>query len=153
MRDLLEPGWRRGLQQEYDVVAAANSLHWFSMRTAAKLFSEILELLRPGGAFVFLEPAGPEPAYTPGFNGWKDMQPVQHKREDWIRFWTRVNTLLGYDHIKQLGARSDQNRIHDKLSVLGWVRLVSDAGFENADVLLRDPEKVVLIALKPFRQR
>lgn len=149
MLDLLEPDWSRRLRGDYDVVAAANTLHWFSVQRATDLFAQILELLRPGGTFVFLEPAGPEPAFASGFNEWKNMQPGQHKPENWIRFWTRVNTLLGYDHIKQLGERADKNRIDDKLSVLEWVRMLNDAGFERPDVLLRDAEKAVLIALKP----
>jgi hypothetical protein len=30
-----------------------------------------------------------------------------------------------------------------------WVCLLKDAGFESIDILLRDPEKVVLASVKP----
>jgi SAM-dependent methyltransferase len=148
VRDLLAPDWRSGLPGDYDVVIVANALHWFRRRRAAALFAEIFALLRAGGTFLFMEPAGPEPAFASGFNKWKSAQPSQHKPDDWIKFWTRVNTLLGCDYVKQLGDR-DQNRIDDKLSVLGWVGLLNEAGFQSTDILLRDAEKVVLIALKP----
>ena len=42
-----------------------------------------------------------------------------------------------------------QNQIGDGLSVMQWVSLVADAGFESIDILLRDPEKVVLAGVKP----
>lgn len=148
VRDLLAADWRRGLQGNYDVVIVANALHWFNLQRAATLFGEIFELLRSGGAFLFLEPAGPEPTFASGFNAWKNAQPSQHHQANWDEFWTRVNTLLGCDYLKRLG-EPDPTRIDDKLSVLGWVRLLNDAGFQSADVLLRDSEKVVVAAVKP----
>jgi hypothetical protein len=38
----------------------------------------------------------------------------------------------------------------DFLAVMGWVQLLQNAGFESIDILLRDAEKVVLAALKPW---
>jgi SAM-dependent methyltransferase len=149
VRDLLTPDWRRDLSGDYDAVVVANALHWFSLPRAATLFAEIFGLLRGGGAFLFMEPSGPEPAFASGFNRWKNAQPSQHRHEDWTQFWSRVNTLLGCDYIKQHYDRVDQTRIADTLSVLGWIGLLKDAGFQSTDVLLRDVEKVVLIALKP----
>ena len=150
VRDLLAPDWRRGFQGDYDVVVAANCLHWFSIERATQLFLDILELLRPGGSFLFLEPVGTEAPFASGFARWRSTQPSQHRPEDWIKFWSRVNTLLGYEYVKELGECDDQNRIGDKLSVMGWVQLVKNAGFESIDILLRDAEKVVSAALKPW---
>jgi SAM-dependent methyltransferase len=149
VRDLWEQNWHRGLRSDYDVVATANALHWFSKKRAARLFLEILDLLRPGGTFVFLEPVGPETAFARQFSRWKSTQPSQHNRENWLRFWTRVNALLGYNHTKTLGKKRDPKRISDRLSVMGWIELVKNAGYRSIDVLLRDPEKVVIAALKP----
>jgi SAM-dependent methyltransferase len=148
VRDLSKADWRRGLENDYDVVVIANALHWFRMERAAELLSGLFELLRPGGVFLLLEPVSPESRFAPGFNTWKKDQPSQHKQEDFIRFWSRVKTLLGYDHLKQLGDRDDRI-IGDKLTVLGFVGLLKDAGFESIDVLLRDSEKVVVAAAKP----
>ena len=148
VRDLLDPEWRRGLENDYDVVAAANCLHWFGMDEAAQLFADILELLRSGGSFLFLEPVGNEAPFASGFARWRSTQPSQHRPDDWVKFWSRVNTLLGCDYFKELGAR-DENHIDDKLSVLGWVQLLRNAGFETIDILLRDTEKVVAAARKP----
>lgn len=148
VRDLSMPDWRSGLAGEYDVVIIANALHWFNRERAATLFSEIFALLKAGGTFLFMEPAGPEAAFASGFNEWKSAQPSQHKADDWTRFWTRVNTLLGCDYLKRLGD-PDQTRIDDTFSVPDWVRLLKSAGFRSIDILLRDPEKAVLAALKP----
>jgi hypothetical protein len=130
-------------------VATANALHWFSKKWVAQLFLDVLNLLRTGGTFVFLESAGPEAPFAREFSIWKSTQPSQHHREDWLRFWTRVNALLGYDHTKQLGKRHAPKRIGDRLSVMGWIDLLNHAGYRSIDVLLRDSEKVVIAALKP----
>lgn len=95
-----------------------------------------------------MEPVGTESAFAAGFCEWRAVQPSQHRHEDWLNFWSRVNRLLGYDHSKTLGNREDQ-RIDDKLSALGWVRMLKEAGFASIDVLLRDSEKIVIASLKP----
>jgi len=60
-----------------------------------------------------------------------------------------VNALLGCDYGFLGDPPDDQNRIGDKLSVMGWVDLLTDAGFESIDILLRDTEKVLLAGVKP----
>ena len=127
VRDLSDPDWRRGFQHDYDVVVAANCPHWFSIQRATQLFADILELLGSGGSFLFMEPVGNEVPFASEFATWRSTQPSQHRPEDWIKFWSRVNTLLGYDYVKeQLGDRH-QNRIDDKLAVMGWVQLLKNA--------------------------
>ena len=96
-----------------------------------------------------MEPAGAEPPFAPGFEAWQKEQPSQHKYEDWRRFWSRVNALVGYDYGFLGDPPDDQNRIGDGLSVMQWVGLLTDAGFESIDILLRDAEKVVLASVKP----
>ena len=76
--------------------------------------------------FLLMEPAGAEPPFAPGFDAWQKEQPSQHKYEDWRRFWSRVNALLGYDY-GFLGDPDDQNRIGDGLSAMQWVGLLTDA--------------------------
>ncbi|HTV55695.1 MAG TPA: class I SAM-dependent methyltransferase [Terriglobia bacterium] len=147
VRDLSQPNWQRGLETDYDVVVAVNAMHWFSLASAAKLLGDIFRSLRSGGVFLLMEPAGAEPPFAPGFNAWQKEQPSQHACEDWRRFWSRVNALLGYDY-GFLGDPDDQNRIGDGLSVMQWVGLLTDAGFESIDILLRDAEKVVLASVK-----
>jgi len=136
------------IEQPADVVVAVNTVHWFSLAKAAGLFGDIFQSLRAGGVFLLVEPVGAEPPFAPGFNTWRKEQPSQHRYEDWRRFWSRVNALLGYDY-GFLGEPDDQNRIGDRLSVMQWVGLLTDAGFESIDILLRDAEKVVLASVKP----
>jgi SAM-dependent methyltransferase len=148
VRDLSEANWRRDLAGNYDVVVAVNTMHWFSLARATELFSDIFQSLRSGGVFLLMEPAGTDPPFASGFAAWQKEQPSQHKYEDWRRFWSRVDALLGYDY-GFLGEPGDQNRIGDRLSVMQWVGLFRGAGFESIDILMRDAEKVVLAGIKP----
>jgi SAM-dependent methyltransferase len=146
--DLSEPNWRHDLASDYDVVVAVNAVHWFSSAKAAELFGDIFQSLRQGGVFLLMEPVGTEPSFAPGFSTWRKEQPSQHRYEDWRRFWSRVNALVGYDY-GFLGEPDGQDRIGDGLSVMRWVGLVRDAGFGSVDILLRDAEKVVLASVRP----
>jgi SAM-dependent methyltransferase len=148
VRDLSEPNWLRDLATDYDVVVAVNAVHWFNLASAAELFGDLFRSLRSGGVFLLMEPTRAEPPFAPGFETWQKEQPSQHRYEDWRRFWSRVNDLLGYDY-GFLSDPDNQNSIGDELSVMRWVGLLADAGFESIDVLLRDPEKAVLASIKP----
>jgi len=150
VRDLRSKVWSRGLSREYDVIATANALHWLDARRAAQLFREVFQHLRPGGVFLFAEPACAEKRFARGFAEWKAKQPARYSRENWERFWSRANELLGYDHTKQLGPR-DNGRIDEGMSVLDWMKLLKNAGFESIDVLLRDADEVILAGAKPQR--
>lgn len=148
VRDLRSELWSKGLAPEYDVVATANSLHWFDVPRAAQLFGEVFRHLRSGGVFLFAEPARAEKRFASGVTEWKTKQPARYSRENWKRFWSRANELLGYDHTKQLGSR-DTRRIGEGMSVQGWIELLKNSGFESIDVLLRDADEVILAGAKP----
>jgi len=145
--DLTAYGWQDGLSRNYDAVVTANALHWFEVLRAEQLAQDIHALLRSNGVFVFAEPASPEVPFAAGFAAWKARQPPRYSRENWERFWSTANRLLGYDHTKLLGPR-DANRIGDGISVAGWTSLVQRAGFALTDVLLRDADQVIIAALK-----
>jgi SAM-dependent methyltransferase len=147
VRDFSEPKWRRDLASDYDVAVAVNAVHWLSREGAVQLFADIFQSLRPDGAFLLMEPAGAEPPFAPGFEAWKEEQPSQHNYEDWRRFWSRVRDLLGYDY-GFLGEPGGHDRMGDGLSAMQWVDLLTDAGFQSIDLLLRDAEKVVLAGVK-----
>ena len=124
-----------------------NALHWFDPRHADKLIREVHGTLRDGGLFLLAEPVSPETPFAPGFDEWKEKQPPRYTRENWERFWSRANALLGYDHTTLLGARG-ADRIGDQMSVAGWLRSLKGAGFELIDVLWRDADQVILAASK-----
>ena len=147
--DLSEPTWRRDLASDYDVVVAVNAVHWLSLASAAALFRDIFQLLRSGGVFLLMEPAGAEPPFAPGFDAWQKEQPSQHNYEDWRRFWSRVNALVGYDYGFLGDPPDNRNHIGDGLSAMQWVGLLRDTGFGSIDILLRDAEKVVVTSVKP----
>jgi hypothetical protein len=104
-------------------------------------------MLRPGGVFLFAEPACSEPTFAAGFAEWKSRQPSRYSRESWERFWNRANEILGYDHTKLLGA--GESHLDEGMPVSGWVQLFRETGFESIDVLLRDADEVILAAAKP----
>jgi len=108
---------------------------------------QVHALLRSGGVFVFAEPASPETPFVAGFEEWKAKQPARYSRENWERFWSRANAILGYDHIKLLGERP-ASRIDDEASVADWIALLEKADFEHIDVLLRDQDEVIIAAVK-----
>jgi SAM-dependent methyltransferase len=147
VRDLYDDGWLDELPGNYDVVATVNALHWFDARRAGQLMRDVHGTLRGGGAFVLAEPASPESPFVAGFEEWKARQPPRYTRENWERFWSRANALLGYDHTALLGS-ADTERIGDGMSIAGWRRLLEGAGFGQIDVLLRDADQVVIGALK-----
>jgi len=147
VRDLNDDGWLEQLPGPYDVVAAVNALHWFDAERAGQLVEDVHNALRAGGLFLLAEPACPEKPFASGFEDWKTKQPPRYTRENWERFWSRANALLGYDHTTLLGRR-DASRIGDGMSVAGWIRLLERAGFELADVLLRDADQVIIGGLK-----
>jgi SAM-dependent methyltransferase len=147
VRDLWHANWQNGLEPEYDVVATANALHWLDARRVAQVSQEVFRLLRSGGVFLFAEPACAEKTFAAGFTEWKSRQPSRYSRENWERFWSRANEILGYDHTKLLGSRDLQ--LVEGMPVSGWVRILSDAGFESIDVLLRDADEAILAAAKP----
>ena len=117
------------------------------MERAAQLVEDVHATLRGGGLFLLAEPACPEKPFAAGFEEWKARQPPRYSRENWERFWSRANALLGYDHTAFLGA-SGASRIGDDMPVAGWIRLLERAGFGLVDVLLRDADQVVIGALK-----
>jgi len=147
VRDLWDADWHHGLEPGYDVVAAANALHWLNAPRVAQVVQDVFRLLRPGGVFLFVEPACNQKAFAAGFAEWKSRQPSRYSRENWERFWSRANEILGYDHTKLLGSR--ESHLNDGLPVSGWIQLLEDARFKSVDTLLRDADEVILAAVKP----
>jgi hypothetical protein len=145
--DVEDDGWLRELLGNYDVVTAVNALHWFDRRRADQLITRVQGTLRRGGLFLLAEPVSPETPFVPGFEEWEAKQAPRYTRENWERFWSRANALLGYDHTALLGSRG-ANRIGDHMSVAGWMRLLEGAGFKLIDVLWRDADQVIIAASK-----
>lgn len=149
VRDLWDADWHTDLEAGYDVVATANAFHWLDAQRVAQVFQDVFWLLRPGGVFLFVEPARSEKMFAAGFGEWKSRQPSRYSRENWERFWFRANEILGYDHTKLLGPRDSHVRVGDSVPVSGWIQFLKNARFESIDTLLRDADEVMLAAAKP----
>jgi SAM-dependent methyltransferase len=144
--DLSDGSWCQDLPF-YDVIAAANAIHWLSLDRAEAVLADVHRLLDAGGTFVFAEPVRPEVPFAPGFDEWKSRQPARYAVDDWKAFWNRANSLVGYDHTELLGSR-EEGRIGDGMTVRGWIDLVATSGFPTVDVLWRDADAVIIAARK-----
>lgn len=146
--DLSDESWSQGLRAHgYDVIAAANAIHWLTPMQAETVLADVYRLLDHGGAFLFAEPAVPEAPFAPGFEKWKARQPPRYEAGNWKAFWGRASSLVGYDHIRLLGARAD-SRIGDRMTARGWIELAKASGFQTVDVLWRDADGVIIAAQK-----
>ena len=148
MRDLKDDGWLDELPGDYDVVATVNALHWFDAERAGQLIEDVHGTLRSGGLFLLAEPAFRGSALRGRIRRRGRRSSLRATRsENWERFWSRANALLGYDHTALLG--SSRRRSHRRRAVgRGLDGLLERAGFELIDVLLRDADQVVIGALK-----
>src|SRR5262249_44122634 len=136
--DLDDEAWCGDLPaRHYDVIAAANAIHWLTAIRAEAVLGDVHRLLDDGGALVFAEPASPEVPFAPGFDEWRTRQPSRYEQGSWTAFWDRANALVGYDHTELLGAR-EGGRIGDGMTVRRWIDLVETSGFQSVDVLWRD---------------
>ena len=146
--DLNDESWCQGLRaHHYDVIAAANAIHWLSVSRAEAVFGDIYRLLDDGGTLFFAEPVSPEVPFAPGFYEWKARQPSRYEQENWKAFWDRANSLVGYDHTALLGSR-ESSRIGGGMTVRGWIDLVRTSDFQTVDVLWRDADVVIIAARK-----
>jgi trans-aconitate 2-methyltransferase len=146
VRDLEDVDWHSPLSPPYDAAVVANALHWFTPKRAGEIAMDVLRLLRAGAAFILVEPTRVDTPFRAGFEAWTATQPPRYRRENWERFWSRANHLLGYDHTKLLGSRSDRM---EEGTVADWVALLREAGFTSPDVLWRDADELMLGAIKP----
>jgi SAM-dependent methyltransferase len=146
--DLDDESWCQGLPaRHYDVIAAANAIHWLSAVRAQAVFGDVHRLLDDGGTFFCTEPAIPEILFAPGFDEWKTRQPPRYEQGNWKAFWDRANSLVGYDHTQLLGSR-EGSRIGDGMTVRDWIHLAETSDFQTVDVLWRDADVVIIAAQK-----
>ena len=124
MRDLNDDGWLDGLPGNYDVVATVNALHWFDARRAGQLIKDVHGTLRGGGKQSCSQspPLLSHPSWLDSKSG-RPKQPPRYTPENWKRFWSRANVLLGYDHTTLLGPRHANRIGEDGMSVAGWEAL------------------------------
>ncbi|HKN01544.1 MAG TPA: class I SAM-dependent methyltransferase [Candidatus Binataceae bacterium] len=155
VRDMWDANWHEGLPRSYDVVASAAALHWFDVRRLGELFGDVFRMLRPGGAFMFAEPASAETPFAAGFEEWRREEwrrsDPHYDPQSWDRFWSKVATLLGYDHRQILESRPhDREPIGDNgIPVRRYVEMLTKVGYEPVDILLIDTDKAVIASIKP----
>jgi trans-aconitate 2-methyltransferase len=147
VRDLDDADWHSSLAPPYDAIVVANALHWFTPKRVGEIVTDVLRLLRSGGAFIVVEPTQADRPFRAGFQAWTATQPPRYRGENWERFWSRANQLLGYNHIKLLGSRPSGGV--EEWTVADWIELLTKAGFTGPDVLWRDADEVMLGAMKP----
>ena len=145
VRDLEDADWFAPLSPPYDAVVVANALHWLTQKRVREITTDVLQLLRAGGTFILVEPAQVGTPFRAGFEAWTATRPPRYRRENWERFWSQANQLLGYDHVQLLGRRSGR---FDEATVAEWIGLLREAGFASPDILWRDADEAMLGAIK-----
>ena len=105
VRDLNDDGWLDELLGQLRCRGDGQCASLVRRGRAEQLIKDVHGTLRGGGLFLLAEPASPETPFLAGFDEWKARQPPRYKRENWERFWSRANALLGYDHTTLLGPR------------------------------------------------
>jgi hypothetical protein len=97
VRDLEDADWHSPLSPPYDAAVVANALHWFTPKRVGEIATDVLRLLRAGGAFIVVEPTRADTPFRAGFEAWTETQAPRYGHENWERFWSRAKQLLGYD--------------------------------------------------------
>jgi tRNA (cmo5U34)-methyltransferase len=115
----------------WDAVASALAIHHLSDEGKQALFRRIREALRPGGVFVNAEQvAGPTPFFTDAYAEWHEAHARSAGSDD--AEWSAAVQRMSYDR-----CASVEDQLH-------WLR---DAGFSEADCLMKDYRFAVLVAL------
>jgi hypothetical protein len=77
-------------------------MHWFSSAQAVELFGDIFQSLGPVAFFCLWNRQERSRSFVSG-NTLPKEQPSQHKLQDWLRFWSRVNAPLGCEYGAYVG--------------------------------------------------
>lgn len=152
--NLWDAAWVLGARDRYDAVVLANALHWLSDHRLDGVFTELHARLRPGGAFVFLEPMSPIPAIATSHAAWVEAhrpRETAYFNAGWDRFWGRLRDEVGFDWFTEVTAQipldetwTDQHGLH----VVSFLDRLRAAGFSHVDVAARDAWSAVIVAVR-----
>ncbi len=124
LADPLPPG-------PWDAIASALAIHHLADPGKQDLFRRIREAIQPGGVFVNAEQvAGPTPFFTDVYAEWHEANARAAGSDD--AEWSAAVDRMSFDRCASV---EDQLR---------WLR---DAGFAEADCLMKDHRFAVLVAL------
>ena len=146
LRDAWDDEWHHGVGQQFDVVASATALHWLDVDRLLHVARDVLHLLRPGGLFVFNEPAA-APCGGLAREHLSSLCAAQDSEASagaWTQFWTLAHERFGH---QPKHSRHDSIG-DDGLTVSRYLAVLKEAGFSEVDVAHRHGTDLVIAALK-----
>ncbi|WP_433521255.1 class I SAM-dependent methyltransferase [Nocardia pseudovaccinii] len=153
--DLDTPDWIAALLDEpFDAVLTATATHWMTATPLARLYGDIVKLLRPGGIFLNADHM-PEPA-NPLLNALDETVQKAHRKQagkagalDWDRWWAAAaaDPQLAEDVAasREILSRHDIGQEHPADWHLTRLR---EAGFLEAGVVWRSVTDAVIAAIR-----
>ena len=100
-QDLREKSWTDCVQGKADAVVSATALHWFSSEQLARLYSQIAEVLKPGGIFLNADHAASDSAAIQ--KTWEQHREIMRHQEQhggadsWNEFFQAYAEALNMD--------------------------------------------------------
>ncbi len=117
---------------EWDAVVSALAIHHLEVPDVARLAERIHAALRPGGVFVNAEQVtGPSPTFAAHYDAWHEQEARRGGAADAV--WA---------------ASADRKRLDRCTDVETLLRVLREAGFAEADCLVKDRLFAVVVALK-----
>jgi len=160
--NLNEPAWADRLAErlagrQLDAVLSTTALHWLSPGTLARVYSELGQLMRPGGVFL----NGDHMMYAPDRPTIREMALGMRQRrrqavqatsaaEDWERWWQAVEAEPGLTDLFAERERrfAWRDRTWVNASLAFQIGALKDAGFREADVIWQRLDNRVLMAVR-----
>lgn len=141
--DLREESWLENTPTSVDAVVSATALHWPNRPQLESLYSQLTQILKPGGVFLNADHVGSESGLIQA--SWekhrKTILQIDDKEpgEDWDSFWTAYLDMLG-SGARQSRARAtgEWEGIESGLPLVWHLDQLRDCGFSYVDCFWRD---------------
>ncbi len=161
--DLAEPSWAADLgepEESFDAVVTATALHWLAEERVARLYREVLPLLRQGGVF-----ANADHMADPGLSSLSEtfdrFAAARSERiraatsaPDWDQFWSELRDepeLAGglAERDRRFGGRGGASHTESRPSSAWHVEALTAAGFVETGLAWRGLSDAMVVALRP----
>jgi len=154
--DLRRPGWSSVFEVGFDAVVTATALHWLAREELARVYGEVLAVLRPGGFF-----ANSDHLHADGGHSWGEQVLEAIRRQqgsdlagalEWDEWWALLERDGRFANElaqrRQVFATSHPHGEH--MTVREHRALLEEAGFVEVGELWRVLDDAILVARRPL---
>lgn len=155
--DLREPGWVARLpRRRFDAVLSTTALHWLTQAELTRVYRQLHEILRPGGALLNGDTMAFD-ATLPSFR--RLAHTINHERtralrahtaaEDWDTWWRRLREVPALVDQFQLREQRFPHAHHRDREIVPGVHAAAlrAAGFREVGIVWQDLDNRVLLGL------